>query len=248
MIIFRWLYIVWALLVFTVFMLVFLPFFLLPALFGNRAMIVTYFFLRLWSRIFSILNFIPYEISGRGHIRKGQSYICVSNHTSFLDLPGICLALPGQFRPLAKTELRRIPVFGWIASAATVLVDRTSHDSRIQSLERLTEVLRAGISVLIFAEGTQNRGTTLLQPFRDGAFRMAIETGCPILPLVVHGAGKLMPPGRFSIRPGRIRIRIGEPIPISSNQGQLKKETYDRMLAMLEQLEAKAKKPLIHSI
>jgi 1-acyl-sn-glycerol-3-phosphate acyltransferase len=242
------LYIVWALLVFTVFMLIFLPFFLLPALFGNRAMVVTYFFLRLWSKIFSILNFIPYKISGREHIRKGESYICVSNHTSFLDIPGICLALPGQFRPLAKTELRRIPVFGWIASAATVLVDRTSHESRKESLDRLIDILHKGISVLIFAEGTQNRGTTLLQPFRDGAFRMAVETGRPILPMVVYGAGKLMPPGRFSIRPGKIRISIGAPIQISGTQAQLKKDTYDRMLAMLEQLEAEVKKPLLHSV
>lgn len=228
-------------------MLLFLPFFLLPALFGDRAMMVTYFFLRLWSRIFSILNFIPYEISGRRHITKGESYICVSNHTSFLDLPGICLALPGQFRPLAKTELRRIPVFGWIAAAATVLVDRTSHESRKDSLDRLTEVLRAGISVLIFAEGTQNRGTSPLQPFRDGAFRMALETGRPILPLVVHGAGKLMPPGRFSILPGKIRIRIGAPIEPTGTLINIKNETYDRMLELLRQLDAELEKPLIHN-
>ncbi len=227
----------WALSVFTIFMLALLPFFLIPAWFGNRGMRVTYFFLRLWSRLFSWFNFIPYHISGQSEIKAGESYICVSNHTSFLDLPGICLALPGQFRPLAKTELRRIPVFGWIASAATVMVDRSSHESRKESLDRLTDILKSGISVLIFAEGTQNRGSEPLQTFRDGAFRMALETGRPILPMITYGAGKLMPPGKFEISPGKVRIKIGTPIPAEGTLIQLKKLTYDRMLEMILEMD-----------
>lgn len=217
-------------------MLVLLPFFLIPPLFGDRGLRVTYFFLRLWSWIFSKLNFIPYEVSGRENMEKGCAYICVSNHTSFLDIPGICLALPGQFRPMAKKELLKIPVFGWIAAVATVIVDRSSPESRRSSLEKLTATLRKGISVLIFAEGTQNRSDAPLQPFKDGAFRMAMETGRPLLPMVIMGAGKLMPPGKFYIAPGRIRIRIGEPIEVKSSglsQPELKKLTYDRMLEML---------------
>lgn len=218
-------------------MILFLPFFLIPPLFGEGGLRVTYFFLRLWSWLFSKLNFIPYEVQGREHVAHGNSYICVSNHTSFLDIPGICLALPGQFRPMAKKELLKIPVFGWIAAVATVIVDRSSPESRRTSLEKLTATLRRGISVLIFAEGTQNRSAEPLQPFKDGAFRMALETGRPLLPMVVIGAGKLMPPGKFYIAPGRIQIRIGAPIDVTTaglNQQELKKYTRQRMLEMLE--------------
>ena len=241
MILLRYCYIVWALSVFTVFMLLLLPFFLVPALFGDKGLNVTYSFLRLWSWIFSKLNFIPYEISGRENIQPGQSYIYVSNHTSFLDIPGLCLALPGQFRPLAKKELLKLPVFGWIAATATVIVDRTSHESRRASLDRLAMILKGGISVLIFAEGTQNRTSELLQPFKDGAFRMALDTGCPLVPIVVEGAGKLMPPGKFSILPGRIRIRIGEPMDVTGYAGnglqELKSRTYGIMHCMLTDLK-----------
>lgn len=217
-------------------MILFLPFFLIPPLFGDRSVVVTYFFLRAWSWLFSKLNFIPYDIQGREHI-KNKSYIYVSNHTSFLDIPGLCLALPGQFRPLAKKELLKIPIFGWIARTAAVIVDRSNHDSRVKSLERLTAVLAHGISILIFAEGTQNRTREILQPFKDGAFRIAIETRNPILPIMITGAGKLMPPGKFKILPGKIKITIGEEIAVDNYTAkdlpQLKAKVFETMKAIV---------------
>ena len=218
-------------------MLLFLPGFLIPPLFGYRGISVTYFFLRLWSWVFSKLNFIPYEIYGREHVRKGQSYIYVSNHTSYLDIPGLCLALPGQFRPLAKKELKKIPVFGWIASIAAVIVDRTNHDSRVKSLEKLTFILSKGVSILIFAEGTQNRSKEILQPFKDGAFRIALETKQPILPIMISNAGNLMPPGKGKIYPGKITIRIGEEIAVKDFDdkqiSQLKNLVREKMLGLV---------------
>jgi 1-acyl-sn-glycerol-3-phosphate acyltransferase len=220
-------------------MIVLLPGFLIPTLFGDRGVRVTYFFLRFWSWVFSKLNFIPYEIAGREHIKKGKSYIYVSNHTSFLDIPGLCLALPGQFRPLAKKELLKIPIFGWIARTAAVIVDRSNHDSRVKSLEKLTNTLAKGISILIFPEGTQNRSGEILQPFKDGAFRIALETKQPILPIMIEGAGKLMPPGKFEIYSGKIRITLGEEIPTDSYTtkeiGQLKSLVFGKMKALVEQ-------------
>jgi 1-acyl-sn-glycerol-3-phosphate acyltransferase len=185
-----------------------LPFFL-----GERFGVVGYFFLYLWSWIFSKLTFIRYKFYGRDHIKKGKSYIYISNHTSFLDIPGVRMIIPGQFRPLAKKELLKIPVFGWIARTATIIVDRSSHESRKKSIDRLKAYLKAGISVLIFVEGTQNRTKDVLQPFHDGAFRIAVDTQRPLLPMVVIGAGRLMPPGTINLRPGLIRIYVGDEIP-----------------------------------
>ena len=241
--IFQFLYICWALIVFTVFMILFLPFFLIPPLFGQQAVRITYFFLRLWSWLFSKLNFIPYHIQGKENIEPGMSYIFVSNHTSFLDIPGLCLTIPGQFRPLAKKELLRLPIFGWIAATAAVIVDRSSHESRKVSLEKLTQILRDGISILIFAEGTQNRTSSLLQPLKDGAFRIALDTGRPLLPVVIAGAGQLMPPGKFFIKPGKISIQIGSPIDVtgidSKGLAELKSKTAAAMTGMLEKLYQK---------
>jgi 1-acyl-sn-glycerol-3-phosphate acyltransferase len=194
-------------------MILFLPGFLIPPIFGPRAVAVTHFFIKCWSRIYSILNFIPYEIRHRDRITRGKSYIFVSNHTSFMDIPALVVTIKGQFRALAKKELLKIPVFGWIAQVMCVVVDRSSNESRRKSIENLKRILGMGISVLIFPEGTQNRTGDPLQQFYDGAFRIAVETQEPVLPIVVLNAGKIMPPGKAYIQPGKIVVVVGKPIP-----------------------------------
>ncbi len=223
----------WVLLVFTVFMIILLPGIILPFLFGQRFGWISYRFLALWSWIFSKLNRILYTIIGRENIQKGKSYIYVSNHTSFLDIPGVTMAIPGQFRPLAKKELRKIPIFGWIASTAAIIVDRTSGQSRKESMDRLKKLVDMGISPLIFVEGTQNRSKELLQPFKDGAFRIAIDTQTPLLPIVIVGAGPLMSPGTVEMKPGRIKVIMGKEIPVEGLNTQdvaaLKNKTMEAM-------------------
>ena len=216
-------------------MLILLPGMTLPFLFGKRLSWLAYKFLWLWSWVFSMLTFIRYKFYGTENFRKGQSYIYVSNHTSFLDIPGIRLILPGEFRPMAKKELLKIPVFGWIARGATVIVDRSSPESRRKSLEKLKAILEDGISILLFAEGTQNRTKEVLQPFKDGAFRIAIDTQKPILPMVVLGAGPLMPPGTINLRPGLIRIYVGPEIPVTEKDTipELKERSFQVMKQMI---------------
>jgi 1-acyl-sn-glycerol-3-phosphate acyltransferase len=218
-------------------MILLLPGILIPFFFGAAGGRVSYFFLWLWSWIFSLLTFIRYRFYGRENFAEGKAYIFVSNHTSFLDIPGIRMIIPGQFRPLAKKELKKIPVFGWIAQAATIIVDRSSPESRKKSIDRLKSALRQGISILIFAEGTQNRTKEILQPFHDGAFRIAVDTQQPILPMVVIGAGKLMRPGTLNLRPGLIRIYVGQEIPTagltSKEVSELKQKTFEAMRQMI---------------
>ena len=231
-------YKIWVFLVFTVFMILLLPGIVLPFLLGQRFGSVGYAFLWLWSWIFSKLTFIRYKFFGRENFRKGKAYIYVSNHTSFLDIPGLTMLLPGQFRPLAKKELLKIPVFGWIAKSAAIIVDRSSHESRKKSMDRLKLFLHDGISILIFAEGTQNRTANILQPFKDGAFRMAVDTQQPVLPIVVLGAGRLMPPGTIEVKPGLIRIFVGKEIATDGlgvkDVAVLKQQTFDAMSEMIE--------------
>ncbi len=206
---------------------------------GKRFSWIGYSFLWIWSWIFSKLTFIRYEFYGQENFKKGKAYIYVSNHTSFLDLPGIRMIIPGEFRPMAKKELLKIPLFGWIARGATVIVDRSNGDSKKKSLDKLKDVLLHGISILLFAEGTQNRTKEILQPFKDGAFRLAIDTQEPILPMVVIGAGKLMPPGTVNLRPGVIKIYVGQEISIdglsSTDLPALKQKTFDVMKEMILQ-------------
>jgi 1-acyl-sn-glycerol-3-phosphate acyltransferase len=218
-------------------MILLLPGIILPFLIGGKVSWIGGKFLWLWSWIFSMLTFIRYDFSGQENFKKGKSYIYVSNHTSFLDIPGLWMIIPGEKRPLAKKELLKIPVFGWIAKSAAVIVDRSSAESRKKSMDRLKKILNDGTSILLFAEGTQNRSKEPLQPFKDGAFRIAIDTQEPILPMVVVGAGPLMPPGTIRLKPGRIKIIVAPEIPtqglMSSDQGTLKQRTFDVMKKMI---------------
>jgi 1-acyl-sn-glycerol-3-phosphate acyltransferase len=218
-------------------MIILLPGMTLPFFFGLGP--VGYFFLYLWSWIFSQLTFIHYKFYGREKINRKKAYIYVSNHTSFLDLPGIRMIIPGQFRPLAKKELLKIPIFGWIARSATIIVDRSSSQSRKKSMDKLKAILLDGVSILIFVEGTQNRSKEPLQPFHDGAFRIAVDTQQPLLPLVVKGAGRLMPPGTINLRPGTVRIYVGDEIStaglLTADIPALKERTREMMLDVLKQ-------------
>lgn len=231
------LYVAWVLFVFTFFMLLYLPGILIPFFLGDRFGNVSYWFLKLWAGTFSLLNRIPYRIYGRENIRPGQAYIYLSNHTSYLDIPGVCLTVPRQIRPLAKKELLRIPVLGWIIRHASVIVDRSNNESRRKSMDHLKEVLRRGISILIFPEGTQNRTAEPLQPFYDGAFRIAIEMQQPILPMMILNAGKLMPPRSMHIEPGTITIRINPEIPTkgltNADLPALRERVRSEMLSMM---------------
>lgn len=227
----------WVVLVFFTFMLILIPFILLPFLAGKNFTWLGYRFLWLWAWLFSKLTCIRYRLEGIENIPPGEALIYVSNHTSFLDVPGLRLLIPGEFRPIAKKELLKIPVFGFIVKAATVVVDRSNAESRRKSVEQARSLLNRGISMLIFAEGTQNRTRELLQPFKDGAFRLAIETQTPIIPVVIIGAAKLMPPGKLQIRPGTILVIAGKPIAVhdlkQDDLPALKNRTFEVMKNML---------------
>lgn len=218
-------------------MVLLLPGIVVPFFLGKKFTWLGYTFLKIWSWIFSKLTFIHYSFYGRENFKKGRSYIYVSNHTSFLDIPGLTMMIPGEFRPLAKKELLKIPVFGWIAQSAAVIVDRSSGESRKKSMDKLKMLLKEGLSILIFAEGTQNRTKEILQPLKDGAFRIAIDTQQPILPMVVVGAGPLMAPGTIEMHPGYVKVVVGPEIATAGlgyqDMGKLKQLVYDAMSKMI---------------
>jgi len=209
-------YKIWALLVFSICVILFFPFSIIPFLISQRAGWFTYKVFFLWAWIFSVLTFIQFDIKGKEKIDRGRSYIFIVNHTSFLDAIGIALAIPVQFRTLAKKELLKIPLLGLILKKASIIVDRSSHQSRKVSIDQMKGMLGRGISILIFPEGTQNRTSNPLSNFHTGAFRIAKDTETSIIPVVIKGAGKLMPPSTFSIRPGKVKMMISDEITVDS--------------------------------
>jgi len=193
-------------------MLVLLPFMLLPVIINPKWSWMTLKVIKLWASIFSALTFVRFKVHSRNIPQKNRAYVYVCNHNSYLDGVAVPLAIPGEFKPLGKKELLDIPIFGWILKSIAVLVDRTSVESRKESIERLTKSFKRGTSILIFPEGTTNKTDQPLTPFYDGAFRLAIENRAPILPMVILNSKKLMPRNGFSNRPGTVDVHFLEPL------------------------------------
>lgn len=233
-------YTVYVGLVFVFFMLLYSPLMLLPLLVnkeGNRA---NFWGFHLWAQSFRLFTGIWYDVQGLENIKSSESYIIIPNHTSFLDICLLPLITKGAFKILAKKEVGDIPGFGLLARIATVMVDRTSANSRKKSVVKMTRTLQAGTSIMIFPEGTVNKSNNLLNPFYDGAFRIALETGASLVPVAVAGTGMLMPPKKLIMRPGTVRVQIMPPVPVKglsiADVPELKARVFSDMESKLQEL------------
>jgi 1-acyl-sn-glycerol-3-phosphate acyltransferase len=142
------------------------------------------------------------------------SYLVLSNHTSHFDALSIYATLPiAGLRPVAKRELGYIPLFGWVlALGAAIMIDRGDPTKAKASIDRAGAVIRRGRPVLMFPEGTRTPQGSL-GPLKKGPFYLATAAKVPILPIALHGTGDVLRAGDWRIRPGKVVLRIGRPIP-----------------------------------
>jgi 1-acyl-sn-glycerol-3-phosphate acyltransferase len=176
------------------------------------------------------------------HRQEGQ-YIYVANHISYLDAPIIVKTIRKPMRALGKAEMSKVPIFGYIYKNAIVTVDRTDAERRARSVRQLKAVLRRGISIFIFPEGTFNLTHRPLKEFFDGAFRIAIETQTPIRPvLFLDGYARLHYGSILSLNPGRCRSVFLEPIPVAGytmhDVSRLRQQVFELMEKKLIEYKA----------
>ena len=148
--------------------------------------------------------------------KKDGPFIYVANHDSYLDAPVTMLSLHGQFRALGKEEIRRVPVFGWIYRYGVILVDRSNKANRAKSIRILKHVLSKKINIIIFPEGGFNYTNQPLSKFFDGAFRIAIETQTPIVPMAYLNVKNILPRDSFfKLTPGKTKTIFLKPVSVS---------------------------------
>lgn len=169
-----------------------------------------------WARAVLWASGTPVSLHGADDVDWREPQVLVSNHVSWYDVFAIAAVLPVAYHFVAKKELERIPLFGMAWKAAGhISVDRSNRQSAVASLRRAGEKIRRERgTVVIFPEGTRSR-TGELQPFKKGAFVLAVEAGVPIVPTVVRGSFDIMPPGRWMVRPRRIHLHFCPPVPTS---------------------------------
>ena len=196
---------------------------------------------RWWILSCELLAGVRMHVSGHDKINPDQSYVFVANHNNMLDIPLVGSTIQHPWKSLAKREILNIPLIGWIIGNISLMVDRSSRDSRSNSLISMQQHLRRGISILVFPEGTRNRSGEALKRFHPGAFRTAISTQLPIMPIVILGIRSLQPVDTFELYPGPVEMRFLDPIPTKglteADQGKLMKEIFEKMEAEILRLD-----------
>ena len=168
---------------------------------------------RIWMRVWLTLVGCPVTISGKKNFAKGETYIVTFNHNSLLDVPLSCPFVPGANKTIAKKSFTKIPLFGWYYRKGSVLVDRKSDTSRRQSFEEMKNVLKKGMHMCIYPEGTRNRTTEPLKKFYDGAFKLAVETKTPVIPTLIFNTKKALPVNKsFYFLPQKLEMHFLEPV------------------------------------
>jgi 1-acyl-sn-glycerol-3-phosphate acyltransferase len=153
-----------------------------------------------------------FHTDGKPPANPREPYVAVSNHESYADI-FLISHFPWEMKWLSKEALFKIPVMGWLMRmAGDIPVKRGSRESAIQALAECRKRLQNRVSVMIFPEGTRSPTGELL-PFKDGAFKLAIETGAPILPIAVAGTRECMAKHSFQFRRARAKARVLDAIP-----------------------------------
>jgi 1-acyl-sn-glycerol-3-phosphate acyltransferase len=169
-----------------------------------------YFFklARIWSKFILIGMGFAYTIKKEENPEPKKSYMFVANHTSMADIMLMLVASKNPFVFVGKQELAKIPLFGFFYKRTCILVDRSSAKSRQAVFLRAQRRLKQGLSICIFPEGGVPEEHILLDAFKDGAFRLAINHQIPIVPITFHDNKKRFSYTFFSGGPGRMRAKI----------------------------------------
>ena len=166
---------------------------------------------RAWSWLILKTTGVKVRVQGLERITPGTTYIFVSNHQSIYDIPVIFASLPYQLRIIAKASLARFPVLGWhLKRGGHLFVDRRNPD-RMGILGRWRALVKDGLSLIIFAEGTRSMDGRVAR-FKGGSFLLALEAGLPIVPLAVIGTRHVMQKGRLRTEPGNVELIVHDPI------------------------------------
>jgi len=194
---------------------------------------------RFWSWSFLRTAGVRCRVVGRDRVTQGESYVFISNHQSNLDVMAHFLAVPVPITFLAKKELFRIPVFSQAMRAfGIVKTDRQAGAGAHRGINRQVEkAIDLGYSVIIYPEGTRTRSGHLGTP-KKGAFRIASQASLGVVPMAISGAADLWAPGRKLIRPGEIRIEMGEPIATDDGLDATRDEAWKFVQEAYQRLQA----------
>lgn len=227
----RFLFSIYAAIIFVALMLLIFPLVIIASFFGRiKGGNMIYRLCVFWADLWFAFTFIRVKSIYEGAYNADEKSIIVANHISYLDIPMLVKVFRKPLRPLGKIEMTRVPVFGFIYKNAIVTVDRSDATHRAASLKMLKSILNKGISIFVFPEGTFNETTAPLKEFYNGAFKLAVETQTPVQPVLFLDTFKRMHYQTvFSLTPGRCRVVYLNKIEPGSDYHLLKQTVFEDM-------------------
>ncbi len=187
---------------------------------------------KIWISTYFFLIGCTLKRKGLENFKRGENYIIISNHNSFMDILVMSPFIPGANKTIAKSELAKIPLFGYVYSKGSVLVNRKDKNSRVNSFKEMKTVLESGMHMCIYPEGTRNKTNHPLKEFYTGAFRLAVETQKPIMPVLIFNTKSIMPADKtFFFWPGKMEVHYLPAVPVSAidNYEDLKSKLFKMM-------------------
>lgn len=196
-----------------------------------------------WARQLLWISGVKIVFENVEAIDTERPQVVVANHTSWYDVLAL-VHMPGTTLFVAKKELSTIPIFGRaLGGCGHIFIDRQDRNAAVQSLAVARDLLeKESPTVIMFPEGTRSK-TGELQPFKKGAFVLAIQTGVEVVPTAIIGSHDVMVKGSLRIRPGTITVRFGTPIPVEGLGMDDRNGLTERAWAAVHDLQAERVPP-----
>jgi 1-acyl-sn-glycerol-3-phosphate acyltransferase len=217
------------------------PVVLVAAMFGvkERAGGIYQRVMHMWCRGICRISGVELVVHNPERTSETRGFVYIANHVSWYDIFALASVIP-RFTWIAKSELRRLPVFGRAAEAAgIVFIDRDNRKAAFEAYKGAAEGVKRGLSVIICPEGTRGRDYHL-RPFKKGPFVLAISSQTEIIPTILYGTREIMPKGSFIVRGGTVHIHFLEPVPTAGytyeDRTKLMEIVWGRMADQMERL------------
>jgi 1-acyl-sn-glycerol-3-phosphate acyltransferase len=165
-----------------------------------------------WAKMILRVCGVKVKVKGQENVKDNVPRIYLTNHQSYFDIFALLAHLPGNFKFILKEELMKIPLFGFcMKRAGYIAIHREDPRKALKSMNEAAKKIKNGSSVVIFPEGTRSRDGHL-QPFKRGGFRLALKSGCEIVPVAIINSGDIVPKGSLRINKGSFSLNICKPI------------------------------------
>jgi len=212
---------------------------ILLSFFDKTGRLVHFYASMPWAKAILWVSGIKVGAKGQENVTAYAPCIYMSNHQSYFDIFTLLAYLPVDFKFIMKQELMKIPLLGHAMKRAGYIgIDRENPKKAILSMNKITEKIKDGTSVLIFPEGTRSIDGRL-QPLKKGGFNMALKAGCDIVPVAISNSYRIVPKGSLKVNKGSVALHIGKAISVKGYSRSNMTELMGRVReAMLSQMNA----------